>query len=390
MTEKTGSPKSISSIMMMHTPSNAGYAISELEKLFFDSGMVLSGGDSSKIHFSYKTLTTGRPETLPAGFANYINVDFASCQKADLLRIEEYVRSNGIQLAIIFDLQPVHPIVDALRRGGVQTIVGYYGCQISSLMPPWKLWIKRQMFRLARHKMDGLIFESHAMADLAILGRGVPSERVDIVPLGVDTDEYQPHQSKLTHELFSFPEGRKVVVYAGHMEARKGVATLVQAAIQLLVNKKRTDVCFALFGNRPGESAVYQEMYSGKGVDGLIRFGGYRPDLNEVFPGCYCGVIPSTGWDSFTRSSLEMAACGLPVIVSDTGGLPETIEHERTGIVYRAGDVEELAGSIELLLDNPQLAARYAAAGRDRCVKSYSKEVQKRDFLSAVRKRISY
>jgi glycosyltransferase involved in cell wall biosynthesis len=376
--------------MMMHTPSNAGYAISELEKLFFDTGMVLSGGDSSKIHFSYKTLTPGRPETLPAAFANYIPLDFTSCPDADLLRIEEYVRSNGIQLAIIFDLQPVHPIIDALRRGGVETVVGYYGCQISSLMPPWKLWIKRLMFHLAKHKMDGLIFESHAMADLAILGRGVPSERVDIVPLGIDTDEYQPQQSKLIHELFSFPEDRKVVVYAGHMEARKGVATLIQAAIELLVNKKRTDVCFALFGNRPGESAVYEEMYLGKGVDNLIRFGGYRSDLNELFPGCYCGVIPSTGWDSFTRSSMEMAACGLPIIVSDTGGLPETIEDQRTGIVYPAGDVEKLAEAIELLLDNPTLAASYAAAGRERCVKSYSKEVQKRSFLGAVQKRIKH
>jgi len=390
MTEEAANPKSISSIMMMHTPSNAGYAISELEKLFFDAGMVLSGGDSSKIHFSYKSLTPGRPETLPAEFAKYIALDFASCPKAELLRIEEYVRSNGIQLAIIFDLQPVHPIVDALRRGGVQTIVGYYGCQISSLMPVWKLWIKRLMFRLARHKMDGLIFESQAMANLAILGRGVPATRVDIVPLGVDTDEYQARQSRLIHELFSFPEDRKVIVYAGHMESRKGVATLIQAAIELLVKRKRTDVCFALFGNRPGESAVYEEMYSGKGVDQLIRFGGYRPDLSEVFSGCYCGVIPSTGWDSFTCTSLEMAASGLPVIVSDIGGLPEAVEHKRTGIVYPAGDVEKLAEAIELLLDNPTLAASYAAAGRERCVKSYSKEVQKRSFLDGVRKRISY
>ena len=182
---------------------------------------------------------TGKPERLPAAFANYIPLDFTSCSKADLVRLEEYVRSNGIQLAIIFDLQPVHPMIDALRRGGVRTIVGYYGCQISSLMPRWKLWIKRLMFHLAKHKMDGLIFESHAMANLATLGRGVPSELVDVVPLGVDTVEYQPHKSTLVHELFSFPEERKVVVYAGHMESRKGVATLIQAAMELLVNKKR-------------------------------------------------------------------------------------------------------------------------------------------------------
>lgn len=57
-------------------------------------------------------------------------------------------------------------------------------------------------------------------------------------------------------------------------------------------------------------------MYAGLGIDGLIRFGGYRSDLPKIYSGCFCGVIPSEGWDSFTYGSLEMAAAGLCVVAS--------------------------------------------------------------------------
>jgi glycosyltransferase involved in cell wall biosynthesis len=71
------------------------------------------------------------------------------------------------------------------------------------------------------------------MAGLAIKGRGVPSHMIDIVHLGIDTSVFQPHASTYVYEVVGVASDKKIVVYAGHMEPRKGVRTLVEAAIEL-------------------------------------------------------------------------------------------------------------------------------------------------------------
>jgi len=378
----------VSSLMMLHTESNVGYAIAPLERLFFDTGLALSDNHQNLVHFSYKSLASGKPRTLPENFENLIELDYSSITGGDLARLAAYTRAHNIRVAIIFDMQPTHPVLRALRRGGVNTILGYYGCEISSLMPLWKLYIKRLLFALSRSSMDGLIFESQAMANLAVMGRGVPRSRIDVVHLGVDEQVFHPGKSSHVFEVMNLPLGRKVVAYAGHMGVWKGVHSLIRAAIELLVRRKRTDVSFILFGNRPNESEQYEEMYAGMGIDRLIRFGGYRSDMAEIYRGCFCGVIPSTGYDSFPRTSLEMAASGLPVIAARTGGLPEAVLHNCTGMIYEPGNIQALADCIERLLDHPEIAAQYARAGRQRCERELNLGVQYSRFLTTVRARV--
>jgi len=378
----------MASLFMLHTESNVGYAIAPLERLFFETGLALSHDDQSQVHFSYKSLATGKPRILPENFGNLIELDYSSIKDGDLDRLTAYAQLNHIKAAVIFDMQPTHPVLGALRRGGVNTILGYYGCEISSVNPLWKLCIKRLLFTLSRSKMDGLIFESKAMADLAVTGRGVPRSRIDIVHLGVDIQTFHPGKSSHVFDVMGLPRDRKVIAYAGHMGVWKGVHSLIRAAIELLIRRKRTDVSFVLYGNRSNESDQYERMYAGMGIDHLIRFGGYRSDMAEIYRGCFCGVIPSTGYDSFPRTSVEMAASGLPVIAARTGGLPESVLHDCTGIVYEPGNVKELADSIEKLLDQPELAARYSRAGRERCERELSLEAQYETFLKIVRSRL--
>jgi glycosyltransferase involved in cell wall biosynthesis len=273
----------IGSMFLMHMGSNVGYAIAPLERLFFDIGLALSGNDQNLVHFGYTDFVRGKPVTLPQDFENLIEFNFRSEVSREHQRLANYAREHNIKLVIVFDVQPIHPAFRALRHAGVSTILGYYGCEISSLMPMWKLAVKRLSFALSSSKMDGLIFESQAMADLAVRGRGVPQNRIDVVPLGVDLELFHPVESSYVYDVMGLPRDRKVIAYAGHMESRKGVHSLVRAAIDLLVRRKRKDVCFALFGNRPHENEEYEEMYVGSGIEKMIRFAGYRSDLPEIY-----------------------------------------------------------------------------------------------------------
>jgi len=255
-------------------------------------------------------------------------------------------------------------------------------------MPFWKLYLKKIQVLTSRSKVDSLVFESKAMARLATHGRGVPRSMIDLVPLGIDIEKFKPDDSDYVHQTFDIPGNLKVVFYSGHMERRKGVHVLIEAAIKLLIDRKRTDVFFLLTGNKGDESLQYEKMYSGLGIDHLIRFAGYRSDMPEIYRSSFCGVIPSSGWDSFPRTSLEMPASGLPIVASRLQGLVEAVIDGKTGFLFEPGNSAMLADCLEKLLDNPQLARDMGQQGRKRCETEFSLEIQKERFMKVVKKRL--
>lgn len=205
----------------------------------------------------------------------------------------------------------------------------------------------------------------------------MPPAWIDVVYSGPDISAFRPSPSGYVYEALQLPRDRKVFIYSGHMEERKGVRTLIDAAIELLHRRGRQDVCFLICGNRPGESRPYEKMYDGLGLDGLIRFAGYRSDIADIFPGCLCGVTPSSGWDSLPRGPLEMASCGLPVIASRLDALPEVVLDRQTGLLFEPGNAKELANRIEELLEHADLAVAYGGRGRQRCETLFNWENQR-------------
>jgi len=379
----------VASLFILQFGANTGYAIAPLEKLFFEAGLELAEGNPALVHFAYPDYDRGRPTNLPPQLKNYITFNYRTRDPHEIRGLARYAREKGVRLVMFFDIQPVGPVFRPLHEAGVKAILGYYGATISSRMPPWKLALKKLEVALSRSKLDGLIFESQAMADFAIYGRGVPRRMIDVIPLGVDISLFIPESTSYVYEALGLPKERRVIVYSGHMEARKGVRTLVEAAMELLLTRRRPDVCFLICGNKGDESATYERMYAGAGIEELIRFGGYRSDLPRIYPGCFCGVIPSTGWDSFPRTSIEMAASGLPVVASRLQGLPEAVLDGETGLLYEPGNAGELADCIQNLLDHPALASELGQRGRRRCETELNLETQRQRFLNVIHKRLS-
>ena len=110
--------------------------------------------------------------------------------------------------------------------------------------------------------------------------------------------------------------------------------------------------------------------------------------LLPIFQSAFCGVIPSTGWDSFTLSSVEMAATGLPVVASRLQGLAEAVVDGQTGLLFEAGNASALADALEALLDDPARAHAYGLAGRRRSELELSLKRQQERFAAALRRRL--
>ena len=367
-------------LIAFHTPVKAGYAMKALERTFYDVALDLSESEHN-VYFAYNEYSNEISESLPDSFLNIFEINRNKLvQKKYFKSLKDEISRLNIELALCFDLQVSGNLVKLLRQSGVKKIVSYWGATISSLNSGIKLYAKRLEVLLRRSKPDLFIFESEAMKKHAVRGRGIPSKIIRVVPTGVNTDTLKPTKNgrEVILKEFSIPETRKVAIYSGHMEERKGVHVLINAMKSLIDIHSNYNWHLLICGNRPGEEKRFQDMLKGHSAEMLVTFCGYRDDLPRLMPACDLGLIASTGWDSFPMSALEMAACGLPLVVSDLQGLAETIEPNVTGLLFKPGNHHELAKIMDTLGSEESRLEKMSLAARERIAQNFTLDIQKK------------
>jgi glycosyltransferase involved in cell wall biosynthesis len=238
-----------------------------------------------------------------------------------------------------------------------------------------KLFAKRMEVRLLRQsRPDLFIFESRAMRDLAVTGRGIPLSQTAVVPTGTDVNEFRPMPtlSNTVYRRFDIPSDRRIVVFMGHFHERKGVHILLQAADQIVTRHHRSDLHFLFLGTTDNDVTQLSHHFGASVTQGYVTFAGYHADVPALLAGCYLGCVPSSGWDSFPMSSLEMQACALPMIVSSLQGVPETIDEGVTGVTFPSGDASALADALLRLGDNAEQRESMAHKARERIVQNFA------------------
>lgn len=358
-------------LVMISYDIDIGFAIGRLISAFYAMALRVTG-TPAKVHFSFGKVGGKRSAALPADFDNLLQFNYAQHSAADEERLVEYIKSNGIDTIFALDMRVDAPCLKAARRAGVRRVVSYWGASMSSIVR-WKWPLKRLQVALTQAKPDLFIFESEAMRRRAVLGRGVARSSTAIVRTGVDTEKFRPGATEVVYERFGIPADRRIIVFVGHVHRRKGVHVLLSAAEHIVSAYGRQDLHFLLLGDRDGEASEFSSCYDK--ARPYVTFGGYQPDVPALLSGCYAGCIPSTGWDSYPMSSLEMQACGLPVIVSNLQGCPETISPD-TGIAVASDNAEQLAQAILGLAENRARRELMSVAAAERIRSSLTVEHQ--------------
>ncbi len=179
---------------------------------------------------------------------------------------------------------------------------------------------------------------------------GIPSERIAIIPLGIDFELFC-HDSRardLTRKKFRIQDSDVVFIYAGKIIREKGVHLLVDAALQ--VCKKYDQVRFMIVG---GQDPSYLDMLKRKisraRMSSRFSFINAVPnkELHEYYSAADVGVWPL----QCSMTMLEATACGLPIIISDKSGATERATHGN-GLLYREYDSSDLEAKITLMLDD--------------------------------------
>jgi glycosyltransferase involved in cell wall biosynthesis len=359
--------KTASLLIMIHCEQFTGYAVGVLEQAFFDAAKN-SGYKEENIFWSYTKVTKSSSNIIECQYNNGDNYTYFS----------EFIVQHNIQQVLAFDLgYPAH-ILSILRSSGVRDIVSYWGASMSSINSGLKLAYKKLEWALTKDKPTHFIFESEAMRLTATQGRGIPKTKTSVISLGVDTEKFTPDYQKThyAHQQLGIPIERKIIFYSGHMEERKGVRVIIQAAIDLIEKFNKKNIHFVICGNKNNDADVYNTLLENTQAKQHVTFAGYRSDIADLMRSSSVGVIASTGWDSFTMSSVEMMASGLPLIVSNLQGLGETIEHNTNGFHINPGDFKTLAQNIITLTTDVELAKRFSRASRQRAEVLFSRKRQ--------------
>jgi glycosyltransferase involved in cell wall biosynthesis len=356
--------------------TTVGFAVGRLIGVFYDMAVRITG-DPNRVHFSFTKIEGGQSSPLPPTFRNVIEFNPISPTQAEITRLAAYIKERGITTVFGVDVLVEAAFLPSLRRAGIRKVISYWGAPISS--PNRGLWLAAKRLEVAfirRSKPNHFIFESEAMRSLGVHGRGISAATTSIIRTGVNADEFHPGAAErnTVYSRFEIPVDRRIIVYMGHLHERKGVHVLMQAMNHIVSSMKRTDIQCLFLGDRPGEAEQFRDLAGRAGE--WITFGGYQCEIPELLSGCYAGCVPSTGWDSFPMSSLEMQACGLPVIASDWQGVPETIVNGKTGIAVPVDNALALAEAIVWLIDNPQKRDEMSQAARQWIVAELTRQHQ--------------
>lgn len=201
--------------------------------------------------------------------------------------------------------------------------------------------------------------------------RGIPAEKLKILPRGLDTRQFHPARRKDGFwRQRGLREGEAGMLFVGRISKEKNLDTLVAATRKLAENRVSVRPIFV------GDGPYLTEM---KRLLPDAIFTGYLAggDLAEAYASADFFVFPSTT-DTFGNVVLEAQAAGLPAVVSDVGGPRDLVQHGKDGFITRALDAGELAEAIRRLAGDPGLRARMGAAARAR--------VETRDWSDAVEK----
>jgi starch synthase len=283
-----------------------------------------------------------------------------------------YTGMAGHQAALLYGVPHVvtaHSL-EPLRPWKAEQLGGGY--RLSS-------WVERT----AMEGADAVVAVSSGMReDVLRVYPALDPNRVHVVKNGIDTEawypaEIDPADSVLT-ELGVDPN-RPVVAFVGRITRQKGVAHLVAAA-----HRFAPDTQLVLCAGAPDTPEIAAEVAAAVQELSAARTGVFWVremlpigKIREILSAATVFVCPSV-YEPLGIVNLEAMACATAVVASDVGGIPEVVDNGVTGTLVHydaqdpAGFEAALADAVNDLVADPDRAAQYGRAGRQRCIDEFS------------------
>lgn len=198
---------------------------------------------------------------------------------------------------------------------------------------------------------------------------------------GVNIEVFKPRDKMRMRRILGVPEQDPFLLFAGRIDPRKGIDTLLDAFIE--AKKTIKNLRLGIIGpmgsfwhKKPQEFSLHIKKRIENTPDVLLLEPEYNKEkLSYIYSMADAGCVPSVFPEGFGLVSLEMQACGLPVLATDAGGLKETYIDGQTGFYVRQNDANDLAEKIIKIFSDESLRQQMSQNAREHTEEFWSWEV---------------
>jgi N-acetyl-alpha-D-glucosaminyl L-malate synthase BshA len=212
----------------------------------------------------------------------------------------------------------------------------------------------RSFFEITRFSIDavdGVTSVSEFLRNKTISVFGT-QRHIEVIRNFVDTSRFFPRAEKDCNAHYA-PQGEKIVAHLSNFRPVKNVIGVVHMFARL---RQRMPAKLLMIGDGPQTAEAFS-LAKTLGVADDVRFLGNREDVDQILCAADAFLLPSN-YEAFGLAALEAMACGVPVVASRVGGVPELISDGETGFLVGPDDYEEGADRLHQILSDPATAKR--------------------------------
>ena len=305
-----------------------------------------------------------------------------------LFHLKKIIRNEGIATVAFGAAAPLGLLSSGMKRAGVKrTVALTHGHEV------W--WAKLFPFNLLLRRIgstvDVLTYLGEFTRNAVSKGLTTKAQRamVKIAP-GIDVDHFIPTDASVLRESLGIAE-KKVIVSVGRLVHRKGQDYLIQAMPEIL--KSVPSAHLVLVGEGPYREHL-QNLVKQHRLEASVTFIG-RIQYNDLPMYICAGDIFAMPCRSRLMGLeveglgivyLEASACGLPVLAGNSGGAPDAVVQNKTGLVVDGTDHKQIATAAFELLTNVESSQKMGIAGRQWIIDNWRWEIWSKDFENLLNK----
>ncbi|WP_067618599.1 N-acetyl-alpha-D-glucosaminyl L-malate synthase BshA [Alicyclobacillus acidiphilus] len=243
----------------------------------------------------------------------------------------------------------------------VKVVTTLHGTDVTVLAQDSSL---KQVMKLGIERSDAVTAVSRSLIEQTV--ELFQTEKpIECVYNFIDTDVFVPKVGQRVRRSLAKP-GERVLLHISNFRPVKRICDVIDIFAQV---RQSIEARLVLVGEGPDLSRARDRVHD-LGLNPYVDFLGKQDEVAPLVAAADILLLPSEK-ESFGLVALEAMACGIPVIGSTAGGIPEVVVHGETGFLSEIGDTDSMAAHTLRLLEDKELYARIAKQARERAQKSF-------------------
>jgi N-acetyl-alpha-D-glucosaminyl L-malate synthase BshA len=224
------------------------------------------------------------------------------------------------------------------------------------------------LVKFSIEESNGITAVSRFLKEKTITNYNIEKE-IAVINNFIDTEIYRPRENDFYRERIA-PNKEKILIHTSNFRQVKRVPDAIRIFEKV---KKEIPSKLILIGDGPDRSEC-ERLSRELNLEKDIHFLGKQDGLHEILGASDIFLMPSQS-ESFGLAALEAMSCGIPVISSSVGGLPELNIHNETGYIAEIGDIDRMTKYALDLLTNDKKYKEFSKNARSRSVNYFDKKI---------------